>query len=390
MAAAPPLGSHRRPRFGFLLEQTLGHRSYADSLCRILPTIDSIEPVIRSIHFEPRDQLVRMPGYSNWTVRAGIRTGRVLREMAEPPVDALFFHTQVVATLAGRWMKRIPAVVSLDATPRQYDEMGLLYEHRIASRPIEAAKHVLNRRCFHLAANLVAWSEWCRDSLVGEYEVPPEKITVIAPGVDIGQWSPPTGRRHDDGVIRILFVGGDIQRKGGALLVEAVRRVRALLTSSADAPTVELHLVTNADVADEPGVHVHRHVQPNSPQLIDLYHRASIFCLPTLGDCLPMVLSEAGAAGLPVISTRIGAIDEIIHDGDNGLLVAPGDVDALAAALHRLVNSPDLRRRMGQRAEKIVAERFNTDVNVRKLVDVLADVAGADPNGRNGNPLDNR
>ena len=72
---------------------------------------------------------------------------------------------------------------------------------------------------------------------------------------------------------------------------------------------------------------------PNSPELIELYHGADVFCLPTLGDCLPMVLSEAGAVGLPLVSTDVGAISEIVRDGETGLLVPVGDADALAAAL---------------------------------------------------------
>lgn len=363
-----------RPRVGFVLEQTLGHKSHAANLHRILPRMETIDPVLRSVHYELSDSIIRMPGFSNWTVRAGVRTGRTLREMCQPtPVEALFFHTQVIATFAGRWMKRIPSVVSLDATPMQYDEMGLLYEHHVASRRVEAVKLLVNRRCFSLAAGIVAWSDWSRDSLVEHYGVPPDKVVVIPPGVDLRQWARPDLPR--DNVIRILFVGGDLRRKGGHLLIEAVRRIRALAASTADAPTIELHLVTDADVPTEPGLHVHPRISPNSPELIDLYHRASIFCLPTLGDCLPMVLSEAGAAGLPVVSTRIGAISEIVNDEDNGLLVDPGDLDALVGALGRLVASPELRLRMGRRSQHVVAERFDADVNVARLVGVLKDLA---------------
>ena len=60
-----------------------------------------------------------------------------------------------------------------------------------------------------------------------------------------------------------------------------------------------------------------------------------------MGDCLPMVLSEAGAVGLPLVSTDVGAISEIVRDGETGLLVPVDDVGALAAALHRLADDPD-------------------------------------------------
>ncbi len=114
---------------------------------------------------------------------------------------------------------------------------------------------------------------------------------------------------------------------------------------------------------------------PNSPPLIELYHRADVFCLPTLGDCLPMVLSEAGAVGLPLVSTDVGAIGEIVRDGDTGILVPVSDPPALAAALHRLADDPALRRQMGEAARRLVGERFDAKVNAERLVSLLLDVA---------------
>ena len=363
------------PRVGFVLEQTLGHRSHAANLQRILPTLGRIEPVFRLVDFEPRRRYPRLPGYSNWTLRAAVRTARTLRDLCRrTQVDVLFFHTNVVATLAGRWMRRIPSVVSLDATPAQYDEMGSPYNHRVRHRLIEAAKHHVNRRCLGLAADVVAWSEWCRESLIEHYGVAPDKVTVIPPGVDVRRWTR-IGDRQDDGVVRILFVGDDFQRKGGDVLVEAVRRLRRRVSERPATLAIELDIVSNADVRCEPGVHVHRGVSPNSPELVGLYHRASIFCLPTRGDCLPMVLSEAGAAGLPLVSTSVGAISEIVEDGRNGILVAPGDVDELVVALRRLASDAGLRATWGRRAEQVVAERFNAETNAARLADLLGALA---------------
>ncbi len=169
----------------------------------------------------------------------------------------------------------------------------------------------------------------------------------------------------------ILFVGGDLGRKGGNDLVEAFRRLRA----DADVPPVELHLVTRAAEFDDPDIVVHTGMQPNSPELIDLYHRSDIFCLPTMGDCLPMVLSEAGAASLPLVSTSVGAISEIVRDGDNGYLVTPGDVPMLTSRLRDLVTDATLRQKLGRRAEDVVGEHFDAAKNAARLVDLLVATA---------------
>jgi glycosyltransferase involved in cell wall biosynthesis len=103
-----------------------------------------------------------------------------------------------------------------------------------------------------------------------------------------------------------------------------------------------------------------------------------VFCLPTLGDCLPMVLSEAGAASLPLISTDVGAIAEVVVQDSTGLLVPPGDAVALRSALERLVRDADLRRKLGQQAARHVETTFNAQTNARRLADLLASIA-SDP-----------
>jgi len=96
-----------------------------------------------------------------------------------------------------------------------------------------------------------------------------------------------------------------------------------------------------------------------------------VFCLPTRGDCLPMVLSEAGAAELPLVSTAIAGIPEIVRDGETGLIVPLDDVAALARALRSLVDDPSLRHRLGTAARRLVDERFDADQNTRQLVELL-------------------
>lgn len=282
-------------------------------------------------------------------------------------MDALFLHTQVTSLFSLDLMHRVPTVVSLDATPLNYDTLGTYYNHKPAGEgPIDSLKFWLNRRAFHSAVALVTWSDWARRSLIADYGVSPERIHVIPPGVQINEWAAAPRAPHN-GLVRILFVGGDFKRKGGTLLLEAWRqhlRDRA-----------ELHLVTHSEVAPEPGIHVYYGLKPNSPALRQLFAAADIFALPTLGDCLPTVLSEAGAARLPAVSTAIAGIPEIVRHGESGLLCPPGDINALAAALSQLVDNSDLRASMGNRAGEIVATHFDAHKNTRRLVQLLSECA---------------
>jgi glycosyltransferase involved in cell wall biosynthesis len=348
---------------GFVIEQVLGHITHGQNLRRHVD-----DPDLRArwamIPYDVDGVAARIPVYgSNWTVRVGLRTRRALRRLSrDAPFDALFFHTQVPAMLSLDWIRRIPTVISLDATPRQYDELGAFYQHESGGDRIERLKWRLTRSCLASARHIVTWADWTKQGLVSDYEVPPDKVTVVPPGVTVDEWSRPPRVAHD-GPVKLLFVGGDLARKGGHVLLDAFR--------SLDGDPVELHIATRDAVPEQAGVIVHHGLQPNSPELRELYHSCDIFVLPTFGDCLPMVLSEAGAARMATVSTRVAAIPEVVLDGHTGLLVPPGDVAALADALRRLIERPEERIAMGERASAHIAEHFDTATNTRRLLEIV-------------------
>jgi glycosyltransferase involved in cell wall biosynthesis len=363
------------PHVGFVLEQSLGHVTHADNLRSTIAT----NPIIRAtwcpVEFAVNGAAARVPGYgSNWTVRAGVRARRsVRRAHREDRLDALFVHTQVPAVLLGRWMRRIPTVVSLDATPLQYDEMGDAYNHVVGKPQVERAKHALNVSCFRAARGLVTWSSWAKSGLVDGYGVDPHRVRVIAPGIWCDRWvAPPPGAmtRGADNVTRILFVGADFTRKGGDILLAAFQQLRAEYGHR-----VELHLVTKSDVPRGSGVSRYSDMAPNSDELKALYHRCDIFCLPTRADMLGLVFLEAGAAGLPLISTPVGAMSEVVRDGQTGVMVPSGDVAALSRALSALVSDPVRRRRLGDAARALVVESYDAAKNSSAIVNLMIEIA---------------
>ncbi|NJN55878.1 MAG: glycosyltransferase family 4 protein [Anaerolineae bacterium] len=362
-------------RIGFVIEQALGHVTHSLNLRKYVPADPEINARWALPAWQTSGVKAKIPIYrSNWTIQAGLQARQTIAKwMQEVPVDGLFFHTQVPAILSQKWLERIPALVSLDATPRQYDRLGAYYEHETGPAWLEQKKWELNVSCYEKAHHLVTWSQWAKQGLVDEYRVPPEKVTVIPPGVDTAEWQRPIPRRYIPGApIKILFVGANLERKGGHLLLEAFRQVQATsLSSTGNIAELELHLVTQDTVAPESGVHIYNDLQPNTPELRRLFHESDIFCLPTFGDCLPMVLSEAGAAGLPLISTNVAAIPEVVRDRVTGLLVPPHNTEALADALNQLIAHVDLRFEYGQKAKVIVQEAYDVQQNADRLLALL-------------------
>ena len=108
--------------------------------------------------------------------------------------------------------------------------------------------------------------------------------------------------------------------------------------------------VTRDGVEPEPGVTVHRDVKANSLTLRQLYATSDIFVLPTQADCFSLVCMEALAAGLPVVTTKVGGIPDIVLDGKTGRLLEAGDSAALGDALEMLVTDPACGAKWGRTA----------------------------------------
>jgi len=354
-----------RFRFGFVLEQTLGHVAHGINLERAIaadPDVDA--EVIRIGYTEPAG-IQRLPGLNTWSWRASTAARDELRaRLRRRPMDALFIHTQVASLFATQAMRAVPTIVSLDATPRLFDVEGAAYGHFRGPAMVELVKHRFNVRALAGAERLVAWCGLAADSLVSDYGVPASKIDVIAPGVDLDLFRPPSGRDSSER-LRVLFVGGQFERKGGTDLLEAVRGLGDRL---------ELDLVTGGEPAlPRAGltVRVHRGLRPQSPALVDLYRRADVFVLPSRGDCMPQAVTEAAASGLPSIVTRVGAMSEMVEDGDNGYLVPPRDPRALRGALESLVADPGKRLAMGRRSRCLAERRFDARRNNAQILELM-------------------
>jgi glycosyltransferase involved in cell wall biosynthesis len=358
-----------KARIGFVIEQALGHVAYGLGLRNALAHRTDLDCVWLEVPYA-LGSFQRVPWIGqNWTVRGSLRAWRQIREARkEAPLDALFVHTQTVSLFAGPHMDRVPTLLSLDATPKNLDELGASYAHEVGSAPVERLKLLAHRHVMQKAGSFTAWSQWTKDSLVRDYGVSADEITVVHPGTVLSNYPDPAARKvRSDGPLRILFVGGDFVRKGGDMLLEVFRQKLQ--------GRCELHLITAADVPAGDGVFVYKGLKPHSPELLARYREADVFALPTRGDCLAVVLGEAMAACLPIITTRVGAHAEAVEDGESGFLLRTDDAPALADRLERLASDRQLAFRMGMRSRAIGEERFDMRKNADRIADMLVELA---------------
>ena len=101
-----------------------------------------------------------------------------------------------------------------------------------------------------------------------------------------------------------------------------------------------------------------------------LFRKASVFCLPSYAEGFPMAVLEAWAYGLPVVATPVGGLPDIVTDGREALLFEPGDCEALAGQLEKLMSDSGLRERMKAESLRLANEDFNIETIGRRLGEI--------------------
>lgn len=176
---------------------------------------------------------------------------------------------------------------------------------------------------------------------------------------------------------RILSVGRLVEKKGFTYLVDACSILRdrgyafeCLIVGGADTYKEKIENSIAAHALDDV---VQLRSSVTQEQLRDIYSESMIFALPCQmldngdRDGIPNVLAEAMAMQLPVVSTNISGIPEIVRHQENGWLVEPKNADALAAALAALLDNPALRERLGRGARQTILEVFDSRKNTTAL-----------------------
>lgn len=230
------------------------------------------------------------------------------------------------------------------------------------------------------ARAVIVTSSTTRETLIADYQVPGQRITVARPGTDavVLAKRPTLGPALAAlGVPHLLSVGAVIPRKGYDVLVAALatltdRRWEATIVGNI---TREWHTVA----ALQQQIAAHQlderiTLTGEVEDLTPLYDRADLFVLASHYEGYGMVYADALRRGLPVIGTTGGAIPEVVPE-TAGLLVPPGDVGALAAALRHLIEDVAARRRLAAGARALASSLPRWEDTARRVATVLRDIA---------------
>jgi len=278
-------------------------------------------------------------------------------------VDLIHVHSHPTRIHARR---RVPVVMSAGSSHyinvRDYEkwsERKIRRRYRLAQTIYPALgihDELLNAKN---VARIYTFSDWARQIYL-EGGLPPAKIEVIYPGFDVPAL--PARREHE--TINFLFVGREFARKGGPLVLAAFQRLKQ------SHPQVSLTIVTNPteNLRAGEGVRV-LPFMARERLYNEIYPAADVFVMPTTAEGWGFTNAEAMSFALPIISTNISAIPEIVEHGVTGLLVEPGDGEALFRAMRQCAESRELREEMGRRGRERFIANFSREVFRGKLLE---------------------
>ncbi|MDI6857384.1 MAG: glycosyltransferase family 4 protein [Dehalococcoidia bacterium] len=213
-------------------------------------------------------------------------------------------------------------------------------------------------------------------SIQKTFSAPASHIEVIHDGVDIDTFRPLEGVEKEPN--SILFVGNSEDRnKGARYLLEALHLL-------SDRPDIRLTFVDNPKGALKMvptlvrrwglGTRVTFTGRVPTDELVRLYNRAEILVSPSVYEGFGLPAAEAMACGTPVIATTAGAFPEVVAHDETGWLVPPGDAQALADAIRRMMSDPELRARFGEAGRRRIQERFTWRETARKTAALYEEI----------------
>ena len=233
---------------------------------------------------------------------------------------------------------------------------------------------LIERLAGPLSSKIIAVSEFDRRLALTERIVPPDVIVTVHNGMpDIAAALRADPARTPPRLIMVARVGA--QKDHPALL-----RALAGLRDAA----WEIDLVGEGPLMGEMtalastlGIGDRVHFLGQRMDVDQLLARAQVSILATNWEGFPLSILESMRAGLPVVASAVGGIEEAIRDGETGYLVPRGDVDSLRDRIGRVLASPELRVRMGAAGRRFFEEEFTLERSVRRTLDVYRDVVAA-------------
>lgn len=232
---------------------------------------------------------------------------------------------------------------------------------------LKQIKKIVAKLSLSCIRSFVCVSEKSRDEFSVNYLVPKNKIRVVYNGVYIK-------RSFDDAKPRSGFVIGTVSRltrnKGVEILTDA------FLKLAAEFKDLKLLIVGDGPIRKDleekaAGLKDRIVFAGHQDDVFPMLNIMDVFVMPSLSESMPFSLMEAMSCGLPVISTRVGGVPELINDGSSGILVPSGSADSIRDAVSGLIKDREKMSMLGKNARERIVERFSIDKMIKGMQEYI-------------------
>ena len=296
------------------------------------------------------------------------------RQLHNNPCDVIF--APVASREVSLLDSQVPIIYMSDATPELIKETYNLY-------PNEAAFQLANEQeqaAILKATKIVYPSDWVANSAINYYHAKPNDIQVIPFGANIHPGLIPTVdqtlKKSNGKCCRLLFIGKDWQRKGGEIAFETLRLLNQM---GIDTELVCLGCIPPAEFQHQKMkviAFLNKNIPEEEQQFSQLLLQSHFLLFPTRADCSPMVICEANAFGLPVITTDVGGIPTLIQQGQNGYtLPLTAIAQDYAHVIAQNFSNPAQYQKLVQTSRQAYETRLNWDHWSEKMCDVIEGIA---------------
>lgn len=306
-----------------------------------------------------------LPIYHLRDITAIPRLVRYLQKHKPHIVHTQLEFADILGNLACKFLK-IPSITTIHIIPPSVQKIKQRMHQKLWWNTLK-----------YLCQRIITVSEMSQTHTIRHYGIRPEKVTTIYNGIDISPHYSKFQVKHASVKNQL-----NIPENAHVLLTVAILRkqkgvqfmVRAIPDILLDYPNVYYLIVGNGphlenlerevrelNITDKV---IFTGMREDIPEILSI---SDIFVLPTLTEALPTVLAEAMAAKLPIVASAVGGVPEMVQDGINGILTAPGDPSLLSKACIKLLGSKGLREEMGIKGYELTTKKFNIHIQINQL-----------------------
>ncbi|GHB83293.1 glycosyltransferase family 4 protein [Persicitalea jodogahamensis] len=303
-------------------------------------------------------QFIRMTAYH--------RAAMQLREAF--PFDVLVYNNALVGLWSAYRFRKTIGMVNDD------NNLTASWRHLGISR-MGVKRHVfrfMEKAVVWQAEKIIVNSDYLKGRVSRIYGIPDHKLYRLYKAVEVPAKSPTMADMIDPSVpIRVLFVKNDYQRGGLFTLTEALSLLPFDFVLTIVGPNPADREKILANLKKYPNISEDYLGKVPQPEVLEILKKSHIFCVPSHQEALGVANLEAMAQGIPVVSTNVGGIPEVLDQGNCGWMVPANDATALARAIDECIRRPDLRAARVQKAYAQV-RRFDLNTMFANFVDILS------------------